>query len=71
MDKNPWMSLNVNLRLSCLACQGGRPSCCEAEPVVLSTGGSIANLTKDWAQKSRFVEDLTLMGLAVAFGRQV
>jgi type III pantothenate kinase len=42
----------------------------EAKPVVLSTGGSIANLTQDWAQKSLFVEDLTLMGLAVAFGRQ-
>lgn len=42
----------------------------EAEPIVLSTGGSIANLTKDWAEKSRFVEDLTLMGLAVAFKRQ-
>ena len=42
----------------------------EAEPIVLSTGGSIANLTQDWAQKSLFVEDLTLMGLAVAFHRQ-
>ncbi|ADE55132.1 type III pantothenate kinase [Coraliomargarita akajimensis] len=41
----------------------------ESEPVVLSTGGSIANLTKDWTQKSRFVENLTLMGLAVAFER--
>ena len=41
----------------------------ENEPVVLSTGGSIANLTKDWAEKSRFVENLTLMGLAVAFAR--
>jgi type III pantothenate kinase len=41
----------------------------EAQPVVLSTGGSIANLTKDWEQKSRFIENLTLMGLAVAFGR--
>jgi type III pantothenate kinase len=43
----------------------------EKKPVVLSTGGSIANLTKDWAQKSLFVENLTLMGLAVAFKRQV
>ena len=43
----------------------------EAEPIVLSTGGSIANLTQDWAQKSVFVEDLTLMGLAVAFQRQI
>ena len=33
---------------------------------MLSTGGSIANLTKDWAQKSKFVQNLTLMGLAVA-----
>jgi len=42
----------------------------EPKPVVLSTGGSIANLTKDWAQKSEFVENLTLMGLAVAFRRR-
>lgn len=41
----------------------------EADPVVLSTGGSIANLTKDWAQKSRFVENLTLTGLGVGFER--
>ncbi len=41
----------------------------EPKPVVLSTGGSIANLTKDWAQKSEFVQDLTLMGLAVAAKR--
>ncbi len=41
----------------------------EQPPVVLSTGGSIANLTKDWAHKSRFVENLTLMGLGVAFER--
>ena len=38
-------------------------------PVVLSTGGSTANLTKDWADKSRFVEHLTLQGLAVGFAR--
>ena len=38
-------------------------------PVVLSTGGSIANLTRDWAEKSEFVENLTLMGLAVAYAR--
>ncbi|MEN8661795.1 MAG: type III pantothenate kinase [Lentimonas sp.] len=43
----------------------------EPKPVVLSTGGSIANLTKDWAQKSEFVEDLTLMGLGVAFQRSL
>ena len=42
----------------------------EQDAVVLSTGGSIANLTKDWAGKSEFVENLTLMGLAVAFERQ-
>jgi type III pantothenate kinase len=41
----------------------------ESKPVVLSTGGSIANLTKDWAHKSHFVENLTLMGLGVAFRR--
>ena len=40
-----------------------------SSPVVLSTGGSIANLTRDWADKSEFVEHLTLMGLAVAFAR--
>lgn len=37
----------------------------ESKPVILSTGGSIANLTKDWAQKSEFIKDLTLMGLGV------
>lgn len=41
----------------------------EANPVVLSTGGSIANLTRDWASKSEFVENLTLLGLAVAAAR--
>lgn len=41
----------------------------EPDPVVLSTGGSVANLTRDWAQKSRFVQDLTLMGLGVAASR--
>ncbi|TVP81157.1 MAG: type III pantothenate kinase [Puniceicoccaceae bacterium] len=43
----------------------------EASPIVLSTGGSIANLTKDWIDKSQFIQDLTLMGLAVAYKRQV
>jgi len=43
----------------------------ESRPVVLSTGGSVANLTKDWAAKSRFVGDLTLTGLGVAFGRSM
>lgn len=38
-------------------------------PVVISTGGSIANLTRDWAQKSQFLEDLTLIGLGVAWSR--
>jgi type III pantothenate kinase len=42
----------------------------EPDPVVLSTGGSLANLTKDWIRKSRFIHDLTLMGLAVAYRRQ-
>lgn len=41
----------------------------EAEPVVLTTGGSIANLTSDWGGKSEFVENLTLLGLAVAVAR--
>ena len=35
------------------------------EPIILATGGSIANLTNDWAKKSKFVEDLTLQGLAI------
>ncbi|MGB1127138.1 MAG: type III pantothenate kinase [Opitutales bacterium] len=47
-----------------LATQGENP------PVVLSTGGSIANLTKDWAGQSEFVADLTLLGLAVAANRE-
>ena len=42
-----------------------------AKPIVLSTGGSIANLTKEWAQKSHFVKDLTLIGLAIAFQRNL
>ncbi|MFO8027356.1 MAG: type III pantothenate kinase [Opitutales bacterium] len=42
----------------------------EPDPVVLSTGGSIANLTRDWSEKSEFVENLTLLGLAVAAGRR-
>ena len=41
----------------------------ESSPAVLSTGGSIANLTEDWARKSRFVGDLTLIGLAEAAQR--
>ena len=41
----------------------------EPNPVVLSTGGSVANLTKEWVQKSEFVQDLTLMGLGVAAKR--
>ena len=39
-------------------------------PVILSTGGSVANLTKEWVQKSAFVQGLTLMGLGVAARRQ-
>lgn len=41
----------------------------ESNLTVLSTGGSFANLTKDWAQKSHFVGDLTLIGLAEAAQR--
>jgi type III pantothenate kinase len=43
----------------------------ELNPVVLSTGGSVANLTKEWAQKSEFVQDLTLMGLGVSVKRHI
>jgi type III pantothenate kinase len=39
------------------------------EPVVLSTGGSIANLTQDWVGKTQFVDHITLIGLAVAYER--
>ena len=38
----------------------------DTEPIVLSTGGSVANLTSEWIGKSEFVENLTLMGLATA-----
>ena len=42
----------------------------ESLPIILSTGGGVANLTKDWAQKSEFVQDLTLIGLGEAVKRQ-
>ena len=38
-------------------------------PVVLSTGGGIANLAEGQPDQSCFVENLTLLGLAVAFER--
>ena len=38
-----------------------------ADPIILSTGGSVANLHKEWSSKSQFVETLTLQGLAVGF----
>jgi type III pantothenate kinase len=41
----------------------------EPDPVVLSTGGSTANLTREWEERTQFVENLTLMGLAVAAAR--
>lgn len=41
----------------------------EKDPVVLATGGSSANLTAEWTNKTRFVENLTLKGLAVAYQR--
>ena len=40
-----------------------------ADPMILSTGGSIANLNKEWSNKSQFVETLTLQGLAVGFNQ--
>ena len=40
-----------------------------ADPIILSTGGSIANLNKEWSNKSQFVETLTLQGLAVGFNQ--
>ena len=39
-------------------------------PVLLSTGGSVANLARRWAARSRFLPDLTLLGLGVAYRRQ-
>ena len=39
------------------------------KPIVLSTGGSIANLTQDWIEKTQFVDHITLIGLAVASER--
>lgn len=36
-------------------------------PLVLSTGGSKANLTQNWKNKTEFVDELTLLGLAVAY----
>lgn len=39
------------------------------KPIVLSTGGSIANLTQDWIEKTQFVDHITLIGLAVAYER--
>ena len=39
------------------------------DPIVLATGGSSANLTAEWTNKTRFVENLTLKGLAVAYQR--
>ena len=37
------------------------------DPIILWTGGSVANLHKEWSSKSQFVETLTLQGLAVGF----
>ena len=39
------------------------------KPIVLSTGGSVANLTQDWIEKTQFVDHITLIGLAVAYER--
>jgi type III pantothenate kinase len=41
----------------------------EAPPTILSTGGSVANLTQDWEKKCRFIPDLTLIGLREAYSR--
>ena len=49
---------------------GGLADQGENLPIILSTGGSVANLTKDWAQKSDFDQDLTLIGLGEAVKRQ-
>ncbi|MFP4167021.1 MAG: type III pantothenate kinase [Opitutales bacterium] len=39
------------------------------EPLIITTGGSTANLTREWEDKSRYSENLTLKGLAVACER--
>lgn len=36
---------------------------------ILSTGGSTANLTQDWINKTQFIPNLTLKGLAIAYTR--
>lgn len=41
----------------------------EASPAILSTGGSVANLTQNWEKKCQFVPDLTLIGLREAYLR--
>lgn len=41
----------------------------EAPPTILSTGGSVANLTQDWEKKCQFIPDLTLIGLREAYSR--
>jgi type III pantothenate kinase len=41
----------------------------ETPPTILSTGGSVANLTQDWEKKCQFVPDLTLIGLREAYSR--
>ena len=41
----------------------------KSSPVILSTGGSIANLTHDWVNKTKFVDALTLIGLAEGYLR--
>lgn len=37
------------------------------EPIVLTTGGSTANLTQNWNNQTQFVANLTLIGLASAY----
>ncbi|CAI8293491.1 MAG: Type III pantothenate kinase [Opitutia bacterium UBA7350] len=37
-----------------------------SEPLILTTGGSTANLTSNWANKAEFVPHLTLLGLGAA-----
>lgn len=41
----------------------------EPDPIVLSTGGTTELLTRDWVDKTEFVENLTLLGLAVGAKR--
>ena len=47
----------------------GEADDCLKNFTILSTGGSTANLTQDWINKTQFIPHLTLKGLAIAYAR--